>query len=276
MLLVAICGVSVLLSSAWVAPFQSTPVPMKVKSLRRHVALNAQGGLFGNLFSPRFGKSLTRDFPKNAEMIGTLKVLFDVTLSKPLGIRLSNGPDGPGKGCGVAEVADRGSVPELLADVLKGKDSMWVQEGDALEAVNDQPVASEDEATELIAGAGKEVKLTFSRPRTGYIKVVFPGGLQVTSPRAAILARLADKVGYDCGCRCRDGRCGKCWHKDEATGEIYVLPLNAPGVVPSVWRTSGEDQSAPGMDYECWIPLVLQPAPEAYAEALQAEAAENE
>lgn len=236
--------------------------------------MNAEGGLLSNFFSPRFSKEKgVRDLPKNAEMIGTLKVMFDVTLKKPFGVRLEEGPDGPGKGVGVAEIADRGSVADLLSDVLNGKDSMWVQEGDALEAVNEQPVFSEAEALARLAEGGSEVKLTFSRPRTGYIKVVFPGGRQVTSPRPAILSRLAEKVGYECGCRCRDGRCGKCWHKDVATGEIYVLPINAPGVVPSVWRsTDKEGGTKPGIDYECWVPLVLEPAPEAFQEALRAEA----
>merc|ERR1740127_13897 len=115
--------------------------------------------------------------------------------------------------------------------------------------------------------------MTFSRRTKGPVKVVFPGGKQVTSPRMAKLIRLADKVGYDHGCNCSDGRCGKCWYKCTATGEVYILPLNVPGITPSVFRKSGDFGLRPGEgEMECWIPLVLEPAPEEYAKEMQKEA----
>ncbi|CAK9094095.1 unnamed protein product [Durusdinium trenchii] len=202
---------------------------------------------------PRIGKGKERELPSNAEMIGTLKIVYEVALTKPLGIVLTDGPRGPGFGVGVEEVLNSGSAAELFKEVLKGEDSMWIQEGDELEAVNGEPVDGfQDKAVEMIQKSGDEVKLQLSRPRKGFIKVVFPDGKHITSPRAAVLQRLAEKVGYNSGCTCKDGRDEKCWYKDVATGEVYVLPLNVPGLVPSVWRKSGEDGARPGeADYEC-------------------------
>lgn len=225
---------------------------------------------------PRMGKGTLRELPSNAEMIGTLKIVYEVSLQKPLGIALVDAPSGPGFGVGVEEVIEGGSADQLLQEVLDGKDSMWIQEGDELEAVNGIPVDGyQDKAVELIMASGDEVKLQFARPRKGFIKVVFPGRKSITSPRAAILQRLAEKVGYNSGCTCKDGRDPKCWYKDPATGEVYVLPLNCPGLVPSVWRKSDEAGSRPGeAEYECWIPLRLEYAPEEYEKAIQEEAAE--
>lgn len=224
---------------------------------------------------PRMGKGTLRELPSNAEMIGTLKIVYEVTLSKPLGITLADAPRGPGFGVGVEEVLPGGNADKLLQEVLAGKDSMWIQEGDELEAVNGVLTDGyQEKAVELVGASGDEVKLQFSRPRKGFIKVVFPGGKSITSPRAAILQRLAEKVGYDSGCTSKDGRDEKCWYKDPATGEVYVLPLNVPGLVPSVWRKSDEDGARPGEgEYECWIPLRLEYAPEEYQKALQEEAA---
>ncbi|CAE7246782.1 unnamed protein product [Symbiodinium pilosum] len=228
---------------------------------------------------PRMGKGTIRELPPNAEMIGSLKIAYEVVLPKPMGIALEDGPQGPGFGVGVADVMEGGSAHKLLQDVLAGrKDSMWIQEGDELEAVNGEPLNGfKEKATELVQKSGDEpVRLTLSRPRKGYIKVVFPDGKSATSPRAAILKRLAEKVGYNCGCTCSDGRCGKCFHKDPATGEVYVLPLNVPGLVPSVWRRSDEGGVRPGeAEFECWIPLRLERAPEEYEKAIKEEAAES-
>lgn len=226
-----------------------------------------------------FGESAVRQMPINAEMYGD-SIWFDVTLKKPFGMRLVDGPGGPLTGVGVGEIAEEGSVVDLFRDILtswkekKPPKSMWVQEGDELVAVNGKSTEDSRElATEMIMDSGEEATMTFSRRRKGPIKVVFPGGLQVTSPRMAQLNRLADKVGYDCGCNCKDGKCGKCWHRCPATGEIYILPLNCGGITPSAFRKSGDQGMRPGEgEQECWIPLVLEPAPEAFAAEMKKEA----
>ncbi|CAJ1350083.1 unnamed protein product [Effrenium voratum] len=227
-----------------------------------------------DFLKPRYGKGTERVLPSNAEMIGTLKIVYEVTLPKPLGITLADAPRGAGFGVGVEDVVSGGNAAKLLQEVLNGKDSMWIQEGDELEAVNDVPTDGfQDKAVSLIQESGDTVKLQLSRPRKGFIKVVFPDGKSATSPRAAILKRLAEKVGYNSGCTCTDGRCGKCWHRDPITTEVYVLPLNCAGLVPSVWRRSDEDGARPGeADFECWIPLKLEKAPEEFDKALKEEA----
>jgi len=234
---------------------------------------NAQKNL-ENMMKPRFGKAKSRDLPPGALMIGTRLIEFDVKLKKPFGIRLTDGPKGEGSGVGVAEIAEEGSVAELVQDVLSGrKYSMWVQEGDAVWAINGKPVNGfQEDALELIAAAGDEVTITFQRPTNGAIKVVFPGNKQITCPRNAILQRAAESVGYDCGCRNKDGRQKECWHKDPTTGEVYCLPLNVPGLIPSEWRANEGGDDTREAQYECWIPLYLEPAPEAYDKILMEEA----
>jgi len=227
-----------------------------------------------NLLKPRFGKALARDVPANAERIGTIGIEYEVTLKKPFGLSLADHPDGAGFGVGVAEVVEGGSVAALLQEVIDGKDSMWVQEGDELQFVNGKPTNGwQDTALQLIAEAGDEVNLTFFRKEKGPIKVVFPDGKSITAPRTALLSRLAEKAGYDSGCTCSDGKDEKCWYKDPLTGEVYVLPLNCPGLIPSVWRTANETNARDDqMAYECWIPLRLVPAPEEFEKAMRAVA----
>lgn len=149
-----------------------------------------------------------------------------------------------------------------------------MQEGDELKAVNGEPIeGSQDKALKLIMAAGEEVTMTFARKKKGVVQVVFPGGLSVTAPGTALLSQLAAKVGYDCGCTCRKGRCGNCWHEDPVTGEIYILPINVPGIVPSVFRRGEEGMPGIIYDFESWIPLKLRPAPAAFAAAMKEEAA---
>jgi len=99
--------------------------------------------------------------------------------------------------------------------------------------------------------------------------VVFPNGKRITAPRPALLSELAKRVGYSYDCSCDDGRCGKCWHEDPTTGELYMFPINCAGMRPSVWRAREEE--APGVvsEIESWMPLKLRKAPEKYEEFLK-------
>eukprot|EP00439_Symbiodinium_sp_Y106_P057346 s414_g8.t1 len=239
---------------------------------------------------PRMGKGTIRELPSNAEMIGSLKIAYEVVLKKPMGIVLEDGPQGPGERAPLplpVIALFHGSDSELALQTSwrlaarisssRMKSSFGEPEGDELEAVNGEPLNGfKEKATELVMNSGDEVRLTLSRPRKGYIKVVFPDGKSITSPRAATLDRLAEKAGYRTGCTASDGRSPECFYKDPATGEVYVLPLNVPGLVPSVWRKSDEGGVRPGeAEFECWIPLRLVPAPEEYEKAIQEEAAES-
>ena len=61
--------------------------------------------------------------------------------------------------------------------------------------MNDVPTDGyQDKAVQLIGESGDAVKLQLSRPPKGLIKVVFPDGKSITSPRGAILQDLANKV----------------------------------------------------------------------------------
>jgi len=219
--------------------------------------------------------SKERPLPPNADRFGD-SIWFDLTLKKPLGLQLVDGPEGPDTGIGVGDVQPGGSAYELMTEALAegAEPSMWVQEGDEIVQVEGQPCdGSRERAVQMVMAAGDSVTLTFSRPARGFIKVVFPGGRAVTSPRGARLSKVAEKAGYDSGCDSFDGRDSKCWYKDPATGEVYCLPLNVPGVVPSAWRESGEEGLRPGEgQFESWIPLRLVPAPEEFNKALAEEA----
>lgn len=243
----------------------------------RRIVLQAESNVeknLQNMMKPRFGKAKSRDLPPGALPLGTRLIEFDAKLKKPFGIALTDGPKGEGDGVGVAEISPEGSVEELLQDVLAGrKNCMWIQEGDAIFAINGQPVNGfQETALELIAAAGDEVTITFQRRTDGAIKVVFPGGKHVTAPRSGILGRIAESVGYESGCNSKDGRDPKCWYKDPATGEVYCLSLNCPGLVPSKWRADEDIDEAREAQYECWIPLYLVPAPEEYDKILMEEA----
>eukprot|EP00929_Paragymnodinium_shiwhaense_P118279 TRINITY_DN90214_c0_g1_i1.p1 TRINITY_DN90214_c0_g1~~TRINITY_DN90214_c0_g1_i1.p1 ORF type:complete len:399 (+),score=118.63 TRINITY_DN90214_c0_g1_i1:85-1281(+) len=203
------------------------------------------------------------------------QVWFTMRLSRPFGFRLAEDEKGPGYGVGICEMGEEGTAPARLREFLEGKGApVWVQEGDALVLVDGAPTEGAlDTALELIAQSGEEVDLTFGRHKRGLVKVVFPGGKHVTARRKQKLSILAEEIGYDCGCTCRDGRCGKCWHKDSLTGELYILPLNACGVIPSAWRAAGEDGLKQGEGlHESYCPILLEPAPEMFRKEMDRRA----
>lgn len=210
-----------------------------------------------------------RPIPPDARAAGDM-MEFTVTLSRPLGIRLEDRqPGADGTGVGVEQVATSGSAEALMQEVMRSEPGTksWIQEGDELLGVNGVPTdGSKNKALEMIKQAETDpITLVFQRSLFGYVKVVFPGGKHITSPRDVSMKRLSEKVGFNSGCTCENGRCGKCWFQDRATGEIYVLPMTSPGTVPSVWREKEEY-----MKYDSWIPIVLQRAdPQLFEQALR-------
>jgi hypothetical protein len=231
-------------------------------------------GFLGADWGERTGFTNERPLPSNAEFYGNT-IWFEVELKKPLGITIEDGPDGPGTGTGVGKVNEGGSAYQLMQEAIAGRPVMWVQEGDAFVTVNDIPTdGSTQKATQLVMEAEGPVKLGFARRKRGHIKVVFPNGKDITMPRGTRLQMAAEAVGYDSGCNSKEGRCKECWMKDEFTGEGYCLPLNVPGIIPSVWRKNEEqgNDSTNSAQYECWVPLKLVPAPELY----EAEVAKEE
>mmetsp|Transcript_72922 Transcript_72922/g.183775 ORF Transcript_72922/g.183775 Transcript_72922/m.183775 type:complete len:344 (-) Transcript_72922:58-1089(-) len=226
----------------------------------------APGGFsLKSLFSERRGFIKRRPYPEGMEEVGD-SLWFEVTLEKPLGFRLADGPDGPGRGVGIAEIGG-GSSGELLERVCAegAAPGNYLQEGDELQEVNGQSInGDQDTAVGMIMQAEGPVTLTFSRSSKGSITIAFPNGSIVTAPRQALLKQIAEKAGYDSGCTCKNGRCGKCWHEDPATGELYMLPINCPGIVPSIFRKRQEADRGAEADFESWVPLRLKPCPERF------------
>lgn len=220
-----------------------------------------------DFWAPRAGFAKERPLPDGVEELAG-DIYFDLTLSKPLGIVLIDSPDGRGNGCGIQEILDEGSAPLLLDQVATGEaKGMWVQEGDELVQVEGEDIDRDcAKASQMIGQAGESVMLTFKRSKKGAIQVIFPGNKRVTAPRYVMLSRLADKVGFNSGCSRADGRDPNCWFEDPATGEVYILPLNVPGIIPSIFREGGEGFS--DSEFESWVPLRLQPAPKAFADEM--------
>lgn len=184
---------------------------------------------------------------------------MDISLTKPLGIKLESGPGGEGSGVGIGEVLEGGSAAALMKEAIsEGAPPMsWVQEGDEVLAVNGNLCrGSLKRAVEIITeGDGSEVSLKIQRKKRGNVQVVFPGGLHVTAPRTTPLPQVAQSVGYDWR--------SNAWHQDEATGEIYdVSSLDCmPGYTPSKYAQHGEDgvrNEVDGIEFENWHPLVLK------------------
>jgi len=222
-----------------------------------------------------FDKS--RPLPAEAQMIGE-QIVFDVELARPAGLRIvEKDEDDPGSGIGVQEIEPQGAAMELIREVIENPRSrrMWVQDGDELVAIEDVPTeGSKERFMEIVQALGDKptVKFTFSRKRKGPIMVVFPDGSFGFSPRYAKLIRVAESCGYDHGCTSKTGTDKNCWFRDPSTGEVYVLPLNVPGVVPSLWRAAGEYGLRPGEgEYENWVPLRLERATDAYEVAMEQE-----
>lgn len=224
-----------------------------------------------------------RPLPQQAEMFGE-QIWYDVELGMNLGLGITPMGEGPGEGVAV-RIAPEGAAMDLMREVVADPKfkKMWIQEGDELLAIEGESTeGSEERTVEIIRKVKSDpnkqtVKLTLARKKTAPIMVVFPNGTYGLCPRLTKLKRVAESSGFESGCTCENGMCGKCWFRDSKTGEVYVLPLNVPGVVPSLWRKAGELGLQPGQgEYETWIPLRLERAPEAYEREFATEGVRRE
>eukprot|EP00415_Alexandrium_ostenfeldii_P000682 UN0682 len=265
-------------SSLWAVAAHAVSVPLarqqqrqQQRHLKRASVAVPAGAMLGAIAAASSGQraalprrrrvicraNLAGQMPEGAKAVGD-KTWFDVTLTKPLGIKLENGPKGPGSGIGIGDVMEGGSAWELRAEALAKAGTgqaitMWVQEGDELLMVDGQPCGGGlEKAVELIGNAGDSVVLKFSRPKRGNVQVVFPDGLRVTSPRQAPLRDLAASAGY----QWPGG-----WLVDQASGERYDLTSQncCASVIPSAYSTHGEDGLKQGLgDFPNWAPLILK------------------
>lgn len=219
--------------------------------------------------------------PRGGRRVGG-DVWFDITLGLPLGIRLDESPQGDM--VGVSEIIEGGSAFEHnKASMLPKDDSkkkMWLQPGDRLLMVNGVRCNTQEEAVALITGAkdGQNINLKFSRSARGPVTVVFPEpARQVTVPPQTSLSDAALSAGHPVEYDCEDGLCGKCWHVDDRSGEIYQFCVSGTRVcdVPSKGGVRNLDIQLKGLfdavrgveaealtTFDNTDPLVLRPCPE--------------
>mmetsp|Transcript_27380 Transcript_27380/g.63782 ORF Transcript_27380/g.63782 Transcript_27380/m.63782 type:complete len:298 (+) Transcript_27380:69-962(+) len=189
------------------------------------------------------------------------RAVFDVTVPKPMGLKLEYFPDqktGGFKGVGVSEIVAEGNADLLNRKVCitQEDNGMWILEGDRIIGVNGTETVDTaiDEIARLVGEApGDSVTLTLVRnTRSGPIKVVImPGGEFATVRRNARLSSAVEfAMGREIKYGCIDGWCGTCWHRERTTGWLFK-PC-------SDMLTS---------DWDNVMPMVLYPKPEKAGDA---------
>lgn len=190
---------------------------------------------------------------RKVQRVGGDYAVFDVTIPKPLGVKMEKFPatkNGP-EGIGISAVVEGGNADEVNRKVcVDDGPGMWVLEGDKVMAVNGVNCEDEDlnAIINLVQQSGNEVTLTLMRnTRKGPIKVVLlPGGEMSTVRRGS---RLSAAVEYamdrEIKYGCIDGWCGTCWHRERVTNGLFK---------PCCDMLTG--------DWDSVMPLVLTPKPE--------------
>lgn len=165
---------------------------------------------------------------RKVKRIGNDKAIFDVTIPKPMGVKIQMFPQENRKGMGVSEVVDDGNCDQVNRRVIIDEEpGMWVMEGDQLLCVDGVDVerGSIDDVVNIVSNNGKdEVTLTLLRDtRRGPVKIVMmPGGKMETVRRNCRLSAAGEyakqgvlKYG------CLDGWCGTCWHRERTTNGVF-------------------------------------------------------
>eukprot|EP00440_Ansanella_granifera_P052547 gb/GFBE01056976.1/.p1 GENE.gb/GFBE01056976.1/~~gb/GFBE01056976.1/.p1 ORF type:complete len:302 (+),score=67.83 gb/GFBE01056976.1/:1-906(+) len=184
------------------------------------------------------------------------RAMFDVTVPKPMGLKLEPIPDfkkGGTRGIGIVEIVKGGNADQLNKKVCYTEEDsgMWVLEGDRVIGVDgvDCAGADLDGIIELVQqNTGDAVKLTLVRnTRKGPIKVIMmPGGETATVRRNSRLSAAAEfAFGKELKYGCIDGWCGTCWHRERTTDGIF--------------KPCCDMLTA---DWDNVMPLVLSPKPE--------------
>jgi hypothetical protein len=223
-------------------------------------------GACGAFVASRRSQSATTLFATRTEWYRKVKrasgdrAVFDVTLTKPFGVKLERFPDlknGGYKGVGISQIVPDGNTDLLNRKVcLEESDpGMWVLEGDKVIGVEGTICedADLDEIVSLVQAAGEQVTLTLVRDtRKGPIKVILlPGGQTATVRRGSRLSAAAEYAfGKELKYGCIDGWCGTCWHRERTTDGVFK---------PCCDLLTG--------DWDNVMPLVLTPKPEKAGDA---------
>lgn len=189
---------------------------------------------------------------RKVKRVGGDKAIFDVSIPKPMGVKMEKFPQR--RGIGISEVVDGGNTDKLNRKVCVDDEpgsGMWVLEGDMVLAVNGENVEEgtiEDVVKIVSASDSNEVTLTLLRnTRKGPIKVVLlPEGFAMTVRRNSRLSAAAEAAaGKELKYGCIDGWCGTCWHRERTTNGIFK---------PCCDVITG--------DWDNVMPLVITPKPE--------------
>jgi len=203
--------------------------------------------------SPTALKVTTRtEWYRKVKRIGGDQAIFDVTVPKPMGVRMQGFPQR--KGVGISEVVEGGNTDKInravCVDDVPGS-GMWVLEGDRILAVNGVDVedGSVADIVKIVSESeSSDVTITLMRnTRKGPIKVVLmPEGFAMTVRRGSRLSSAAEAAaGRELKYGCIDGWCGTCWHRERTTNGIFK---------PCCDVLTG--------DWDNVMPLVISPKPE--------------
>lgn len=202
-------------------------------------------------------KATRTEWYRKVRRIGGDKAVFDVTIPKPLGVKMERLPSKKEpsgfKGVGISEIVKEGNTDELNKKVCITEEDpgMWVLEGDRVVAVDGEDTldATVDDVVQLVMKNEKDtIDLTLLRStRRGPIKVVImPEGLYATVRRNSRLSAAAEYAfGKELKYGCVDGWCGTCWHRERTTNGIFK---------PCCDVLTG--------DWDNVMPLVIYPKPE--------------
>lgn len=164
---------------------------------------------------------------RKVKRIGGDQAVFDVTIPKPLGVKIEKFPQR--KGIGISQVVEDGNADKINRRVCIDDEpgsGMWVLEGDRVLAVNgnDCEDGTIEDISKFVQAAGDDVTLTLMRnTRKGPIKVVLmPEGFAMTVRRGSRLSAAAEAAaGRELKYGCIDGWCGTCWHRERTTNGIF-------------------------------------------------------
>lgn len=183
---------------------------------------------------------------RKVKRIGGDQAIFDVTIPKPLGIKMQKFPQR--SGVGISEIFADSNTDKLNRRVCVDDEpgsGMWVLEGDRIMAINGADTENGDieQVIKLVGQSeGNTITLTLMRnTRKGPIKIVLlPEGFTQTVRRGSRLSAAAEAAaGQELKYGCIDGWCGTCWHRERTTNGIFkpccdVLTADWDNVMPLV------------------------------------------
>lgn len=184
------------------------------------------------------------------------RAVFDVTLSKPLGLTPKNFPNRPG--VGIAKIKEGGNTDLWNKKVLlEDADGMFVMEGDEVVAVNGTLCEGQDlEQVSKLVKESEGDSLTLKLVRnylTGPVKIVWKPSLKMaTYKRGALLRACEETLGANVRYSCEDGWCSSCWHAEDNYMTVYrICKMDVPpkwdNVMPFVLLSALEVKNTKGV-----------------------------